>query len=66
MNSIEEDFVTWLDKFWPILCEHLGLSGAEQDVSIRQYKLVEVDEVPEEKIYKGEISRLKSYERQRP
>lgn len=55
-----------MEKFWPIICEHYGVSGAEQDVSIRQYKLVDVDDVAEDKVYKGEIARLKSYERQRP
>lgn len=64
--NIEEDFVTWVDKFYPVLCDHLGVSGTEQDVSIRQYKLVNVDDVPTDKLFRGEISRLKSYEKQRP
>ena len=34
--------------------------------SMRQYKLVTHDDVPSDKIFKGEISRLNSYTRQRP
>ncbi|CAF0969736.1 unnamed protein product [Brachionus calyciflorus] len=64
--NIEEDFVTWMDKFWPIVCEYYGISASEQDISMRQYKLLNIDDVPEEKIFKGEVHRLNSYNRQKP
>lgn len=32
LKSIEEDFVTWMDKFWPIVCNHYGISASEQDI----------------------------------
>lgn len=64
--NIEEDFVTWMNKFWTNVCDHFGISATEQNISIKQYKLVSADDVPAEKIFKGEIARLKSYEKQRP
>ena len=64
--NIEEDFVTWMNSFWPIVCNHLGISATEQDISIRQYKLLNCEDISQEKIFKGEIARLKSYEKQRP
>lgn len=68
IGSIEDDFITWKDKFWPSVCEFFGIEGAGEDVSIRQYKLTEhVDEpVAAEKIYTGEIARLHSFKNQRP
>jgi hypothetical protein len=30
-KSIEEDFVTWMDKFWSLVCNHFGISASEQD-----------------------------------
>lgn len=65
-TNIEEDFVTWMDKFWPVVCNHFGISASEQDVSIRQYKLVNHEDLPVEKVFKGEVARLNSYTRQRP
>lgn len=64
--SIEEDFVTWMDQFWPVVCDYFGITASEQDISIRNYKLVAHDDLPTEKVFKGEISRLNSYTRQRP
>lgn len=65
-GNIEEDFVTWMDQFWPIVCDYYGISASEQDISIRNFKLVMHDELPLEKTFKGEVSRLNSYARQRP
>jgi len=64
--NIEEDFVTWMDKFWTVVCDHFGISASEQDISIRQYKLLNHDDVPNEKVFKGEVLRLNSYNRQKP
>lgn len=65
-GNIEEDFVTWMDQFWPVVCDYFGITASEQDISIRNYKLVAHDDLPIEKVFKGEISRLNSYTRQRP
>jgi NADPH-ferrihemoprotein reductase len=65
--NIEEDFITWKDRFWPAVCEKFGVEASGEDVLSRQYKLVEHDEtLPQEKIYKGEVARLHSYTNQRP
>lgn len=63
--SIEDDFITWKDKFWPAVCEFFGIEGAGEDVSIRQYKLTEHVDLPADRIYTGEIARLHSFKNQR-
>lgn len=64
--SIEDDFITWKDKFWPAVCEYFNIESTGEDVSIRQYKLKEfVDEVPD-RVFTGEMARLHSLQNQRP
>ncbi|XP_011134999.1 NADPH--cytochrome P450 reductase isoform X1 [Harpegnathos saltator] len=63
--NIEDDFITWKDKFWPAVCEFFGIEGAGEDVSIRQYKLTEHVDLPADRIYNGEIARLHSFQNQR-
>jgi len=65
--NIEEDFITWKERFWPAVCEQFGVEASGEDVNMRQYTLVVQDEsLPTEKIYKGEVARLHSYKNQRP
>ncbi|XP_018339514.1 PREDICTED: NADPH--cytochrome P450 reductase isoform X3 [Trachymyrmex septentrionalis] len=63
--NIEDDFITWKDKFWPAVCEFFGIEGAGEDVSIRQYKLTEHVDLPADRIYIGELARLHSFANQR-
>lgn len=64
--SIEDDFITWKDKFWPAVCEYFNIESTGEDVSIRQYRLKEfTDELPE-RIFTGEMARLHSLQNQRP
>ncbi|XP_029178523.1 NADPH--cytochrome P450 reductase-like isoform X2 [Nylanderia fulva] len=63
--NIEDDFITWKDKFWPAVCDFFGIEGAGEDVSIRQYKLTEHVDLPADHIYTGEIARLHSFQNQR-
>ncbi|XP_043473063.1 NADPH--cytochrome P450 reductase isoform X1 [Leptopilina heterotoma] len=63
--NIEDDFITWKDKFWPVVCEFFGIEGISEDVSIRQYKLTEHVDLPADRIYQGEIARLHSFKNQR-
>ncbi|KAK2711550.1 hypothetical protein QYM36_012643, partial [Artemia franciscana] len=65
--NIEEDFVTWKEKFWPAVMDFFNLEFKLQDISMRQYKLVSPPmDLPQEKIFKGEIARLRSFTNQRP
>ena len=64
--SIEDDFITWKDKFWPAVCDFFGIEGISEDVSIRQYKLTEHVDLPADRVYHGEIARLHSFKNQRP
>ncbi|EEB11242.1 NADPH--cytochrome P450, putative [Pediculus humanus corporis] len=64
--NIEDDFITWKDKFWPAVCEYFGLEGAGEDVSVRQYRLTEHEEYNPERVFTGEVARLQSLKNQRP
>lgn len=65
-GNIEEDFVTWREKFWPAVCEHFGVEATGDQVNVRQYTLTVHENEPPEKVFKGEIARLRSFENQRP
>ena len=30
--SIEEDFITWKDKFWPSMCKKFGIATVGEDI----------------------------------
>ncbi|XP_017485883.1 PREDICTED: NADPH--cytochrome P450 reductase-like [Rhagoletis zephyria] len=64
-GNIEEDFITWKEKFWFSICEQFGLQTGE-DISTRQYELILHDDLPQEKIFNGEIARLNSFNTQKP
>lgn len=62
---MEEDFLTWKDKFWPAVLDFFGLEMNLQEISMRQYRLV-IPDVPSDKLFTGEIARLRAYQTQRP
>ncbi|KAH8385762.1 hypothetical protein KR009_008994 [Drosophila setifemur] len=64
--NIEDDFITWKDRFWPAVCDYFGIEGGGEEVLIRQYRLLEQPEVQLDRIYTGEIARLHSMQNQRP
>ncbi|XP_011170563.2 NADPH--cytochrome P450 reductase-like [Solenopsis invicta] len=64
--NIEDDFITWKDKFWPAVCEFFGIKETGENVSIRHYKLTEHANLPTDCIYTGEIARLHSFTNQKP
>lgn len=63
--NIEEDFVNWREKFWPAVCEHFGVEATGDQGSVRQYSLTSHDDMPNDKIYTGEIARLGSFANQK-
>ncbi|KAJ8976258.1 hypothetical protein NQ317_000820, partial [Molorchus minor] len=63
--NIEDDFITWKDKFWPAVCESFGIESTGEDVTMRQYRLEEFDEIPD-RVFTGEMARLHSLKNQRP
>uniref|UniRef100_A0A4W3H6G6 P450 (cytochrome) oxidoreductase a n=1 Tax=Callorhinchus milii TaxID=7868 RepID=A0A4W3H6G6_CALMI len=65
-GNLEEDFITWREQFWPALCEYFGVEATDEDSSIRQYELLVHNDVNMNKVYTGEMGRLKSYEIQKP
>ena len=64
--SIEDDFITWKDKFWPAVCEYFNIESTGDDVSIRQYKLTEHSDIDLDRVYTGEVARINSFKNQRP
>lgn len=65
-GNLEEDFITWREQFWPAVCEHFGVEATGEESSIRQYELVTHTDENMNKVYTGEMGRLKSYETQKP
>lgn len=63
--NIEDDFITWKDRFWPAVCEYFGIEATGEDVSVRQYRLTENPDVGIDRIYTGEVARLHSLRNQR-
>ncbi|KAJ6640251.1 NADPH--cytochrome P450 reductase [Pseudolycoriella hygida] len=64
--NIEDDFITWKERFWPTVCDHFNIESTGEDVLARQYKLVEQTDVATDRIYTGEVARLLSLQNQRP
>ncbi|XP_063225113.1 NADPH--cytochrome P450 reductase [Bacillus rossius redtenbacheri] len=64
--NIEEDFITWKDRFWPVVCEYFGIEATGEDVSVRQYRLTEHTDANLDRVYTGEMARLHSLKNQRP
>ncbi|KAG8182223.1 hypothetical protein JTE90_002654 [Oedothorax gibbosus] len=65
--NIEEDFITWKERFWGAVCEHFHIESLGEDVNLRQYaSVMHGEELPPEKLFSGEIARLNSYKNQRP
>ncbi|XP_059389580.1 NADPH--cytochrome P450 reductase-like isoform X2 [Carassius carassius] len=65
-GNLEEDFVSWREQFWPAVCEHFGVEATGEESSIRQYELKVHSDLNMNKIYTGELGRLKSFENQKP
>lgn len=64
--NIEEDFITWKERFWGAVCEFFHIETLGEDITLRQYQLILHDDLPTEKVFTGEIARLNSYKNQRP
>ncbi|XP_063707533.1 NADPH--cytochrome P450 reductase [Culicoides brevitarsis] len=64
--NIEDDFITWKDKFWPNVCDFFGIESTGEDVMMRQYRLLEQPDTSPDRIYTGEVARLHSLHTQRP
>jgi len=66
--NIEEDFVRWKEAFWTSVCEEFGLESLGDDFSMRQYEATVLNEgdYKPERVYSGEVARIRSYITQRP
>ncbi|KAL9982110.1 hypothetical protein ACROYT_G010910 [Oculina patagonica] len=71
MFSLEEDFVRWREAFWPAVLSKYNIDVREIKRRLsscieRQFKLVIHKDLPQDKLYIGEMNKLKSYITQRP
>lgn len=66
--NIEDDFITWKDKFWPAVCEKYNIESTGEEELTRQFSLVThaPDEISPNNVFTGEIARLHSLQVQRP
>ncbi|GAB1608413.1 NADPH--cytochrome P450 reductase-like [Argonauta hians] len=65
--NIEEDFLSWRERFWPAIGEYFGIEAVETDISLRQYQLTVHEELTEgDQYFQGEMFRIGSYITQKP
>lgn len=66
--NLEDDFITWKEAFWTAVCIEFGIEASSEDFNTRQYehKVLAEGDYKEDKVYKGEVARLRSYITQRP
>ncbi|RDD42884.1 NADPH--cytochrome P450 reductase [Trichoplax sp. H2] len=64
-GNIEEDFVTWKEKFWTSICERFGLEPLGEDTVLREYNLEIHDDMASDQIFTGEPQRLHSFQKQK-
>ncbi|CAG0888016.1 unnamed protein product, partial [Darwinula stevensoni] len=65
-GNMEEDFITWKEKFWQAVCEHFGLEASAEELNVRQFRLSIHQEIPSDRVFVGEPARLHSFTTQRP
>ncbi|XP_076435133.1 NADPH--cytochrome P450 reductase-like [Babylonia areolata] len=60
-GNIEEDFVMWRERFWPVVCQQFDVQATGEDISTRQYSLTvhEGEDIPK-KVFTGEVARVGS------
>ena len=66
--NLEDDFITWKEAFWTAVCEEFNIEATSEEFNTRQYehKILNEGDFKPEKLYTGEVARLKSYITQRP
>ncbi|KAJ2952727.1 hypothetical protein O0L34_g7077 [Tuta absoluta] len=66
--NIEDDFITWKDKFWPAVCEKFNIESTGEEELVRQFRLIshKPGEIQPENVFTGEIARLHSLQVQKP
>jgi len=66
--NLEDDFITWKEAFWASVCVEFGIEASSEDFNTRQYdhKALEEGDFKAEKVYTGEVARLRSFVTQRP
>ena len=66
--NLEDDFITWKEAFWGAVCQTFNIEASSDDINTRQYdhKVLEDGDYKPEKVYTGEVARLRSFVTQRP
>uniref|UniRef100_A0A8D8PWZ1 NADPH--cytochrome P450 reductase n=1 Tax=Cacopsylla melanoneura TaxID=428564 RepID=A0A8D8PWZ1_9HEMI len=63
--NIEDDFISWKERFWPAVCEFFNIENVGEETSVRQYTLKEYTDINPDRVYTGEVNRLHSLTNQR-
>merc|ERR1719295_2350770 len=66
--NLEDDFITWKEAFWNSVCVEFNIEASSEEFNTRQYehKVLEEGDFKTDKVYTGEVARLRSYVTQRP
>ncbi|KAI5696906.1 hypothetical protein M8J75_002105 [Diaphorina citri] len=63
--NIEDDFISWKERFWPAVCEFFNIENVGDEMSVRQYRLTEHPDIDPSRVFTGEVNRLHSFSNQR-
>jgi len=66
--NLEDDFITWKEAFWNSVCTEFNIEASSEEFNTRQYehKALGEGDFKADKVYTGEVARLRSYVTQRP
>ena len=66
--NLEDDFITWKEAFWNSVCAEFNIEASSEEFNTRQYehKVLGEGDFKTDKVYTGEVARLRSYVTQRP
>jgi len=66
--NLEDDFITWKEAFWSSVCAEFNIEASSEEFNTRQYehKALGEGDFKADKVYTGEVARLRSYVTQRP
>jgi len=68
-GNIEEDFLNWREKFWDTVCDFYGVKKNKRSLSqsvTRDFVLKTHSDLEDKDIFKGELTKLGAFGRQRP
>jgi len=64
--NIEDDYMNWREAFFADMSSIFGVVKSDDNLDVRNYKLVEHSDLPPSQVFQGEMGALGGYTTQRP